>query len=137
MPIDENYSYAGVDPNGSGYGFWGDRKAKDYNEFRAYLIETWTGSLIDEIQAEDPSENPILCEFYRWPQKGFDPSTALGNLTYSNVGNFEMQYTFPEYMQNTDMRAIGKSFGVGEFGKRSPSAFLLFELRHDFLDDDA
>ena len=123
VPIDENYSYAGVDPNGSGYGFWGDRKAKDYNEFRAYLIETWTGSLIDEIQAEDPSENPILCEFYRWPQKGFDPSTALGNLTYSNVGNFEMQYTFPEYMQNTDMRAIGKSFGVGEFGKRTHPLF--------------
>ena len=34
-----------------------------------------------------------------------------------------MQYTFPEYMQNTDMRAIGKSFGVGEFGKRTHPLF--------------
>lgn len=125
VPVEDAYPASGIDSNGSGYGFWGDKKARDYNEFRVWLVTNWTGSLIQAIRQNDPSyvNNPVLCEFYRWPYNGFDVSTAIGELTYSNVGNFETHYTFPEYLQYADLRSIGKSFGVGEFGKRTHPQF--------------
>ncbi|MFD0715681.1 beta-galactosidase [Paenibacillus sp. GCM10027626] len=126
VPLEGNYPDAGIDPqDANGYGLWGDRKAYDYNTFKTALVTRWTERLIEAIRAGDPTHDnhPIVCEFYRWPAYGFDISTAIGNLTYSNVGNFELHYTFPEQLQYADLRAIGKSFGVGEFGKRTHPLF--------------
>ena len=106
--------------NGTG---WTDIKASDYNAFRTYIIKRWTSALIESIRTEDSSGKAILCEFYHYPYEAVDIPTAIGDLTYSNIGFFETYREFPQNLAYSDQRNLGKSMGVGEFGKRTHPLF--------------
>jgi hypothetical protein len=104
-----------------GNGDWTDCKAADYNLFRTYMIRRWCDNLINAIRKYD--NKPIVCEFYSWPAEFVDVIWGNGNLTFSNIGYFSPWEQFPEYLVNSDQRARGKSFGVGEYGKRIHRTF--------------
>ncbi|HPE95269.1 MAG TPA: beta-galactosidase trimerization domain-containing protein, partial [Bacillota bacterium] len=111
VEIDENFT-------GSGTG-WADMKAYDYNMFRTQRTVKWTTALIDSIRAVDSSEKLILCEFYSYPYEAVDIPTALGKLSYSNIGFFESRFSFPQTLAYSDQRYNGQSLGIGEFGIRT------------------
>ncbi len=98
---------------------WTNLKISDYNAFRSTLVEKWINALSDAIREIDTSGKLILCEFYSYPFAGIDIPTALGNTDYSNIGFFEDASAFPQTLSYSDQRYIGKSMGIGEYGRRT------------------
>ena len=98
---------------------WTNVKILDYNMFKSTLVERWINALSDAIREVDTSGKLILCEFYSYPFAGIDIPTALGNTDYSNIGFFEDASIFPQTLSYSDQRYIGKSMGIGEYGRRT------------------
>lgn len=108
-----------IDLNYSGDDKWTNLKIYDYNVFRSTLVEKWINTLAETIRSIDTSGKLILCEFYSYPFSGIDIPTALGTTDYSNIGFFEDASIFPQTLSYSDQRYIGKSMGIGEFGRRT------------------
>ena len=102
---------------------WSDMQAWDIKEYKIFVTNRWTKTLSDVIRSIDKSGKAILCEFYAFPSELVDVNTMAENLTYSNIGWFYDATTFSKTYATTDMRAIGKSGGIGEYGL--PAASLL------------
>jgi len=102
---------------------WCDNKAFDYNIFKAELIKRWNDRLIKAIRPVDDGSHPIVCEFYQYPADSVDIPCSIGELTYSNIGFFGNFHNISETLGYTDQRYRGKSFGVGEFGKKTHPLF--------------
>ncbi len=120
VDLDSSYSY-----NGSG---WADNKAYDINLFKTTLITRWTNRLHRAIRENDGNERIVLCEFYSWPAESVDIPLALGDMTYSNIGFFQTRPEFVQTLAYTDQRFNGKSFGIGETGRRTHPSFMNSEL---------
>jgi len=103
---------------------WCDNKAFDYSIFKAQLIKRWTDRLIKAIKEVDDKNHPIVCEFYASPKESVDIPWAIGDLTYSNIGFFGDYHNVSETLGYIDQRYKGKSFGIGEFGKRTHPLFV-------------
>lgn len=103
---------------------WSDVKAYDYNLFRTYLIKRWTSRLIQAVRETGQYDKAVLCEFYSYPAYSVDIPLALGDLTYSNIGFFQVRENFAQTIAYSDQRYQGKGFGIGETGRRTHPAFL-------------
>ena len=116
IDLDSDYAY-----NGNG---WSDVKAYDINIFKTTLIKRWTSRLVDAIRQTGQDDKIVLCEFYSWPAESVDIPLALGDLTYSNIGFFLTRQEFTQTLAYSDQRFAGKSFGIGETGRRTHPSFL-------------
>lgn len=115
VDLDSAYDY-----NGEG---WSDIKAYDINLFKTTMITRWTSRLYDAICQTGQQDKAVLCEFYSWPAESVDIPLALGEMTYSNIGFFLTRQQFAQMIAYSDQRFQGKSFGIGETGRRTHPAF--------------
>ena len=120
VPLEDGYSY-----NGAG---WSDVKAYDINLFKTTLITRWTSRLRRAIVEAGQADKIVLCEFYSWPAESVDIPLAIGDMTYSNIGFFQTRQEFTQTLAYADQRFNGKSFGIGETGRRTHPSFSAAEL---------
>ena len=120
VPLEDGYSY-----NGTG---WTDVKAHDINLFKTTLITRWTSRLRRAIVEAGQGDKIVLCEFYSWPAESVDIPLAIGEMTYSNIGFFQTRQEFTQTLAYADQRFNGKSFGIGETGRRTHPSFSASEL---------
>ena len=90
------------------------------------MMNRWVSHHVAEIRKHD-SYHAITSEYYQQPFNGVDLRQAIGGHDASNVGFFSSYpndlITLPEVFAMNDLRYIGKSCGLGEYGVKTHPAW--------------
>jgi len=109
------------------WGTWEDAATADLLSFYGFLSRKWISTMSDALKTEDP-QHPTTCEFYQLPVGGIDLREEIDNLDISNIGYFgppkEDIIKLPSTLKYHDLRSIGKTFSLGEFGAKTHPAWL-------------
>jgi hypothetical protein len=109
------------------WGNWEDTATADLLSFYGYLSSKWIDCMASALKAVDP-KHPTTCEFYQLPVGGIDLREEINNLDISNIGYFgppkEDIIWLPSTLKYHDLRSLGKSFSLGEFGAKTHPAWL-------------
>ncbi len=107
------------------WGNWEDVASADVLSFYGFLGSRWIDNIVDALKGVDP-QHPTTCEFYKFPWL-IDLRDQINNLDISNIGYFglprEDVEQLPAFLKYHDMRAVGKTFSLGEFGAKTHPAW--------------
>lgn len=108
------------------WGNWADTATADLLSFYGFLSREWITTMSDALKSADP-HHPTTCEFYQLPVGGIDLREEIDNLDISNIGYFgppkEDIINLPSTLKYHDLRSIGKTFSLGEFGAKTHPAW--------------
>ncbi|MGC8843553.1 MAG: beta-galactosidase, partial [bacterium] len=109
------------------WGNWEDTATADLLSFYGFLARIWIDDMVNALKSKDP-KHPTTCEFYQLPVGGIDLREEINNLDISNIGYFgppkEDIIKLPSTLKYHDLRAVGKSFSLGEFGAKTHPAWV-------------
>jgi len=97
---------------------WDDPKVYDMGLFRTAVFLRWSKAIADAL-ARGGSRAPVCAEFWAV----LDQAGCSRDLDYSTVNGFQTVDNFPAYFASTDLRVLGKSLGINEYGCRSHPAY--------------
>lgn len=107
-------------------GNWEDSATADLLSFYGFLSRKWISTMSDALKSVDP-QLPTTCEFYQLPVGGIDLREEIDDLDISNIGYFgppkEDIIKLPSTLKYHDLRSIGKTFSLGEFGAKTHPAW--------------
>ncbi|MBN2450520.1 MAG: beta-galactosidase [Lentisphaeria bacterium] len=107
-------------------GPWDQRRAVDALRFRAHLVRRWNTAHVDAVRALEP-ERPITSEYYSTPFDGIDLRLSIDGQDLSNIGFFAPPETdldvLPLRIRWNDLRSVGRSVGLGEYGVKTHPAW--------------
>ncbi len=108
------------------WGNWEDTATADLLSFYGFLSTGWISTMSDALKSLDP-QHPTTCEFYQLPVGGIDLREEIDNLDISNIGYFgsprEDIVKLPSTLKYHDLRSMGKTFSLGEFGAKTHPAW--------------
>lgn len=108
------------------WGNWEDVATADLLSFYYYLSTKWISTMSNALKAVDP-QHPTTCEFYQLPVGGIDLRGEIDDLDISNIGYFgppkEDIIRLPSTLKYNDLRSIGKTLSLGEFGAKTHPAW--------------
>ncbi|MBC7327154.1 beta-galactosidase [bacterium] len=109
------------------WGNWEDAATADLLSFYGFLARKWISTMSGALKAVDP-QHPTTCEFYQLPVGGIDLREEIDDLDISNIGYFgplkEDIIRLPPTLKYHDLRSLGKTFSLGEFGAKTHPAWL-------------
>ena len=107
-------------------GRWDDVRQMDLLRFHVKLMTDWNKAHVAAIRAED-REHPITSEYYQMPFWGMDLRLSIDGQDVSNIGYFDEPVRdidlLPIKLRWNDLRAQGKSVGLGEYGVKTHPAW--------------
>lgn len=102
------------------------QRAHDLRLFQTTLVQRWVSRLSAAIREED-KEHPITSEYYQRPFAGIDLRLSIDGMDVANFGYFgppdEDLAQLAATIRWNDMRAVGKSVNIGEFGVKTHDAW--------------
>ncbi len=105
---------------------WDNPVSVDRVTFNVWLMNRWITRHVSEIRKHD-SDHAITSEYYQQPFNGIDLRQSIDGHDASNVGFFssypEDLITLPEVLAMNDLRYVGKSVGLGEYGVKTHPAW--------------
>jgi len=109
------------------WGNWEDSATADLLSFYGFISTKWIDAMSSALKSADP-EHPTTCEFYQLPIRGIDLREEINNLDISNISYFGLPkediVKLPSTLKYHDLRSIGKTFSLGEFGAKTHPAWL-------------
>lgn len=109
-------------------GRWDDPRQIDLHLFHVKLMTDWNRAHVAAIRQEDKA-HPITSEYYQRPFWGIDLRLTIDGQDVSNIGYFDKPVEditcLPLKIRWNDMRAQGKSMGLGEYGVKTHPAWSL------------
>jgi len=105
---------------------WDDPVALDLSRFNIELLRSWNQTHVDAVRSIDRL-HPITSEYYSTPFNGIDLRLTLDGLDVSNFGFFggperDIE-VLPLRLRWNDVRARGRSVGLGEYGVKTHPAW--------------
>ncbi|MBI4606167.1 MAG: hypothetical protein HY721_29730 [Planctomycetes bacterium] len=105
---------------------WDSAPQADLARFHLQLMTDWNAAHAAAIRARDPA-HPITSEYYSIPFSGIDLRRTIDGLDLSNIGYFDEPEVdidrLPLRIRWNDLRAQGKSVGLGEYGVKTHPAW--------------
>jgi len=107
-------------------GRWDAVPQIDLIRFHLKLMDDWNRAHVAAIRAEDKA-HPITSEYYSSPSGGIDLRLTIDGQDLSNIGYFDEPVKdidrLPLKIRWNDLRAVGKSVGLGEYGVKTHPAW--------------
>jgi len=105
---------------------WDSARTADLARFEIWLTQRWIQRHVQAIRAYD-KEHPITSEYYQQPYGGLDLRLTIDGQDLANIGYFrppeeDIDY-LPLHLRLNDMRAVGKSMSLGEYGVKTHPAW--------------
>ncbi len=105
---------------------WTDVPAMDLTRFQVQLTSDWNRTHVAAIRSVD-RRHPITSEYYSTPFDGIDLRLTIDGQDISNIGFFDRPgrdlEVLPLRLRWNDLRARGKSLGLGEYGVKTHPAW--------------
>jgi len=92
-------------------GKWDDAKVRDLELFKTSLLLRWTRAVTDAL-SDAGADAPICAEFL----PNLDQAGGSRDLDYSTLCGYYKDDAFPGGFASTDLRVVGKSLGLNEYG---------------------
>jgi len=92
-------------------GRWDDAKLHDIELFKTFLFLRWSRAIRTALE-ESGSTAPICAEFL----PNLDQAGSSRHLDYSTLCGYYKDDSFPGGFASTDLRVVGKSLGLNEYG---------------------
>ncbi|MGQ9592478.1 MAG: beta-galactosidase, partial [Planctomycetota bacterium] len=107
-------------------GRWESVAAADLARFHLDLVRSWNAAHVAAIRSEE-TDRPITSEYYQEPFSGVDLRLTIDGLDVSNIGYFDEPgrdiELLPLRLRWNDLRSVGKSLGLGEYGVKTHPAW--------------
>jgi hypothetical protein len=107
-------------------GRWESVSRIDLMRFHVRLMRDWNEAHVEAIRSLDAT-HPITSEYYQSPFSGIDLRLTIDGQDVSNIGYFDEPVrdidNLPLKIRWNDLRAQGKSVGLGEYGVKTHPAW--------------